>query len=119
MGKQVLSVFPALPAPVFTAARRDESKSINASDIGPGEYGAPPGALEPQIDSRKKTCPTIKFGRGYRKGSGLIKEKLAEPSPGPGSYVIPGGICTAARGTPFRSSPAISLSGREKFGSPW
>lgn len=119
MGKQVLSVFPALPAPVFTAAGRENGSTMNSVDIGPGEYGPPPGACEPQVDSRKRTCATIKFGRGYRKGPGLQKEKMMEPSPGPGAYVIPGGVCTAARGTPFRSAPAISLSGREKFGSPW
>lgn len=118
MGKQVLSVFPAVPTPVFTNSKR-EASGFHSLDGRSAEYAPPPGACEPQVDSRKRTCGSIKFGKGYRKGPGLQKETLAEPSPGPGSYVIPGGISTIARGTPFRSSPAISLSGREKFGSPW
>ena len=43
----------------------------------------------------------------------------AEPFPGPGSYVIPGGISTSAKGAPYRNSPAAALSGRTKFGSPF
>lgn len=78
----MLSVYPALPAPVFTASRRDEKPSVNAILVGPGEYGVPPGACEPQFESRKKSCPTIKFGRGYRKGFDLVKESVHEPTPG-------------------------------------
>ena len=43
----------------------------------------------------------------------------ADPSPGPGSYMLPGGVSTRAKGTPFRNSPAAMLSGRNKFGSPF
>ena len=88
MGKQVLSVYPALPVPVFTASRRDEKASINAVLVGPGEYGVAPGACEPQVDSRKKTCPTIKFGRGYRKGATFAKESAISTSPGDYSCLI-------------------------------
>ena len=37
----------------------------------------------------------------------------------PGSYTLPGGIATQAKGSPFRNSPAATLSGRGKFGSPF
>lgn len=37
----------------------------------------------------------------------------------PGSYTLPGGVATRARGSPFRDSPAATLSGRVKFGSPF
>jgi len=73
-----------------------------------------------QVDSRRPTCATIKFGTGYRRaGDGLVKEDLSEPSPGPGQYKLPGGVATAAKGSPYRNSPAAMLSGRNKFGSPW
>ena len=37
----------------------------------------------------------------------------------PGAYVLPGGVATLTKGSPYRNSPAPSLSGRNKFGSPW
>lgn len=93
------------------------------TEIGPGEYGAPPAACENQVDSRKPTCSSIRFGTGYqkKKGGGGLPEKLdlAEPAPGPGSYTLPGGVATKGIGTPYRNSPAASMSGRNAFGSPW
>lgn len=64
------------------------------TDIGPGEYGPPRAACDPQVDSRKPTCPTIKFGEGYRKGENKEKFDFSEPSPGPGAYLLPGGVAT-------------------------
>lgn len=37
----------------------------------------------------------------------------------PGAYVLPGGVATVAKGSPYRNSPQVTLSGRNKFGSPW
>jgi len=109
-------------------------------DIGPGEYAPPPAACEVQIESSKTTCPTLKviltlinsltlsnsltharaqFGTGYRRGGGLVKPTLLEPSPGPAAYTLPGGISTRSKGSPFRDAPAATISGRNKFGSPW
>ena len=41
----------------------------------------------------------------------MVKEDLSEPSPGPGAYLLPGGVATAAKGSPYRNSPAAMLSG--------
>jgi len=38
----------------------------------------------------------------------LIKQDLSEPTPGPGAYTLP----------KFKT-PAATMSGRNKFGSPW
>ena len=150
MGKQVLSTKHQAVVPGFPTAPRPGLESKGASDVGPGEYKQGPAACEPQVrgcaaclpcrpqppshrptltllptpprqvDSRRPTCATIKFGTGYRRaGEGLVKEDLSEPSPGPGQYKLPGGVTTAAKGSPYRNSPAAMLSGRNKFGSPW
>lgn len=119
MGKQVLSTKHAATVPGFPKADRPTMVPPGTSDVGPGEYGPFRAACEPQVDSRKVTCGSIKFGTGYRKGGGLVKQDLSEPSPGPGSYTLPGGIATKAKGSPFRDSPTAIISGRNKFGSPW
>lgn len=119
MGHQPLSLKPDCPRPVFSKADRPSMVAPGTSDIGPGDYGPFNAACEPQIDSRKPTCSSIKFGTGYKKGANRNKLDLSEPAPGPGSYVLPGGIATKATGTPYRVSPSASISGRNKFGSPW
>lgn len=120
MGKQVLSTKTKNPEIPFGKAERSSLVKSGASDIGPADYKPPPAACEKQIDSRKLNNGSIKFGEGYRPNSDRLKKpNLVEPSPGPGSYKLPGGIATKAKGTPYRSSPAAILSGRTKFGSPW
>jgi hypothetical protein len=119
MGKQVLSTKHAAVVPGFPLAPRPSMEIKGGAAVGPGEYKQGPAACEPQVDSRRPTCGTIKFGTGYRRGGSLDKQDLSEPSPGPGSYYLPGGVATAAKGSPFRNSPAAMLSGRNKFGSPW
>lgn len=119
MGKQVISTKKAAEAMKFGKAPRGSLVPPGTTEIGPGQYQPPPAACENQVDSRKPTCGKIKFGEGYRSGQNHKKFDFSEPSPGPGSYKLPGGVATKAKGTPYRSSPAISISGREKFGSPW
>mmetsp|Transcript_1634 Transcript_1634/g.1779 ORF Transcript_1634/g.1779 Transcript_1634/m.1779 type:complete len:269 (+) Transcript_1634:152-958(+) len=120
MGKQSLSTKKAAVTSGFPLAPRPGMAIQGGSTVGPGEYkGANIAACEPQVDSRKLTSGSIKFGTGYRKGVSTHKSDLSEPSPGPGTYALPGGVATTARGTPFRNSPAAQLSGRNKFGSPW
>jgi Sperm-tail PG-rich repeat len=119
MGKQVLSTKHAATVPAFPVAPRPGMEITGGSTVGPGEYLPGPAACEPQVDSRRRTAGCIKFGTGYKKGSNQEKPDLSEPSPGPGSYMLPGGVATKAKGTPFRNSPAATISGRNKFGSPW
>lgn len=120
MGKQPSSTKARAQESPFPLAERPSLIAPGTTEIGPGEYGAPPAACENQVDSRKPTMSAIRFGTGYVKNKGNNeKVDMKEPSPGPGSYNLPGGISTSRRGDPFRSSPAASLSGRNKFGSPW
>jgi len=119
MGKQVLSTKTGSVQLVFPKAARPSMAVPGASDVGPGEYNPPPAACEPQITSNRPTCATIKFGEGYKPGQNGNRFDFSEPSPGPGAYVLPGGVATLTKGSPYRNSPAISLSGRNKFGSPW
>lgn len=120
LGNQPLSTKTKSREVAFPKAERPSLVQHGTTEIGPGEYGAPPAACEEQIDSRKPTCATLKFGGGYVKNKNkLSKADLSEPSPGPGSYQLPGGVATKSRGSPYRSSPAATLSGRNKFGSPF
>eukprot|EP00595_Chromulina_sp_UTEXLB2642_P002218 CAMPEP_0196762204 /NCGR_PEP_ID=MMETSP1095-20130614/1598_1 /TAXON_ID=96789 ORGANISM="Chromulina nebulosa, Strain UTEXLB2642" /NCGR_SAMPLE_ID=MMETSP1095 /ASSEMBLY_ACC=CAM_ASM_000446 /LENGTH=252 /DNA_ID=CAMNT_0042112695 /DNA_START=106 /DNA_END=867 /DNA_ORIENTATION=+ len=119
MGKQVLSTKKQSPSPGLSKAERPSLVPVGTTDIGPAEYNPPPAACEHQVDSRKSTSGTVKFGLGYKKGGNITKPDLSEPSPGPGEYKVPGSIATRSKGTPYNNAPAPSLSGREKFGSPW
>jgi hypothetical protein len=120
MGKQVLSTKPGAMDMSFPKAARPSLVPVGTTKIGPGEYrGANVAACEPQLDSRKATCASLRFGNGYKKGGKDKKPDLSEPAPGPGSYKMPGSISTQLKGTPFRNAPKISLSGRHKFGSPF
>jgi hypothetical protein len=82
---------PSLPFPfnsfpfdcmVCMLADRPSMAVPGASDVGPGEYNPPPAACDPQVDSRKSTCATIKFGEGYKAGSNSNKFDFSEPTPG-------------------------------------
>jgi hypothetical protein len=119
MGKQVLSTKPGAVVPGFGKAARPSMVPPGTTEVGPGEYGAPRAACEPQVDSRRVTCGSIKFGNGYRRGGVAERPDLREPSPGPGAYTLPGGVATRAKGSPYRDSPSATLSGRTKFGSPF
>ena len=58
-----------IQVPGFPKADRPTMVPPGTSDVGPGEYGPFRAACEPQVDSRKVTCGSIKFGTGYRKGT--------------------------------------------------
>ncbi len=119
MGKQCLSTKPGAVVPGFSKAERPSMEVKSGAETGPGEYKSGPAACEPQVLSSRPTCATIKLGTGYRKGGRMRKRDLSDPAPGPGSYTLPGGVATKAKGSPYRDSPAATMSGRNKFGSPW
>lgn len=66
----------------FPKADRPSLVPPGTTDIGPGDYKPPAAACEKQFDSRRTTCPTIKFGTGYKKGSKSDKFDFSEPAPG-------------------------------------
>lgn len=82
MGKQVLSTEKTALALKFPQADRPSMVPPGTTDIGPGEYKPAAAACDPQVDSRKPTCPTIRFGEGYKKGGLSKKIDLSEPLPG-------------------------------------
>jgi hypothetical protein len=81
MGKQVLSTKQGGNEVAFPKASRPSLVPPGLSEIGPADYKPPPAACEPQCDSRKRTCATIKFGVGY-KSSHKKQHDFSEPSPG-------------------------------------
>lgn len=122
-GPQPLSTKKKAKEVLFPKAPRPSLGQVGGSEVGPGAYGPPPAACAPQVESRKRTCASLKIGTGYKKGlsnaSGDNFIPLDEPSPGPGAYNLPGGVATQQKGTPFKNSAKFSLSGRERFGSPF
>lgn len=119
MGKQVVSTKKTSE---FVAFGKDARKGMaSTNDVpGPGQYRPSPAACDHQVTSNKPSCGSIKFGTGYKKSKNNdTKFDFSEPSPGPGSYTLPGGIATKAKGSPFRDSPAATISGRTSFGSPF
>ena len=112
MGHQLLSTKKEAPQIGFAKGERQSLVPPGTTEVGPGEYGAPRAACEPQIDSRKKTCGTLKIGTGYKKGAKTLKADFSEPTPGPGSYALPPAIGG-------KDSRKASLSGRNAFGSPF
>lgn len=119
VGKQVLSTKARAPAASLGKGKRPALLQHSTADVGPGEYNSAIAACGPQPDSRKRNPATIKFGTQDPRQARRNQRKLSEPEPGPGSYVIPGGVATSGVGNPYRSSPAASISGRTKFGSPF
>lgn len=99
-------------------AADDWGVQVSTSElVGPGEYGCGVPACEKQLDSRKKTNHGTTFGKAERDESKPSVLDVAPP--GPGCYRLPSGMCGRGSAHPFRASPAVSMSGREKFGSPF
>jgi hypothetical protein len=83
MGKQVISTKTGAMIVAFPKADRPSLVPPGSTDIGPAEYKPSPAACDIQVDSRKPTCSTIKFGEGYKVGSKDDKQlDLKEPAPG-------------------------------------
>lgn len=109
MGKQPLSTKTNGKVVQFGTQKRPSMAVKGQSDVGPGEYGPMKAACDIQVESTRRTCATIKFGTGYSKQKNNKKMDMSEPSPGPGSYRLP----------EARMTRAATMSGRNKFGSPW
>ncbi|KAJ8599678.1 hypothetical protein CTAYLR_004726 [Chrysophaeum taylorii] len=119
VGKQILSTKQNRGGIGFGTGERPPLLRVH-NDLGPGEYGVGVAACSKQVDSRKKTSGFVKFSQGVRTNEqSLIAKDEEESRPGPGTYRLPSGICGGGASYPFRASPKASLSGREKFGSPF
>mmetsp|Transcript_859 Transcript_859/g.2287 ORF Transcript_859/g.2287 Transcript_859/m.2287 type:complete len:273 (-) Transcript_859:112-930(-) len=120
MGPQPLSTRTSKPAASFGKGSRPELLQQSTADVGPGEYGTGISACFKQVDSRKRTCSSLKFGTGTRVPKASSKERRAiDRQPGPGQYKLPSGLCGGGSAYPYRSSPKASMSGRENFMSPF
>ena len=93
--------------------------AILDADVGPGEYGCGVPACTKQVDSRKTTCPMPKFGTGTRNQAPIGSRMANEDVPGPGNYKLPPGISGGGSHYIYNAAPKPSMSGREKFGSPF
>lgn len=119
VGKQILSTKENKNAACFGTGGRHPLSMIH-TDLGPGEYGVGIAACEKQVDSRKLTSGFVKFAKGARTSEASLSAKDDELSrPGPGTYRLPSGLGGQGAAYPFRAAPKPSLSGREKFGSPF
>jgi len=121
VGKQVLSTKQTMRQADFGLGDRPALMTQSAAEVGPGEYTDPVGSCMRQVDSRKKTVPTTKFGKAARDGPVIGARNINDhtASPGPGSYRLPSGLCGGGASHPYKAAPAASLSGRTKFGSPF
>ena len=119
VGKQVLSTKSNNNGMGFGQGERPPLLRVH-NDVGPGEYGVGISACKKQVDSRKKTSGFVKFSRCARdKATSTSAKDEEEALPGPGTYQLPPGLCGGGSSYPFRAAPKASLSGREKFGSPF
>jgi hypothetical protein len=118
VGKQVLSTKISNNPLMFGKGLRPPLLQASTSEfVGPGEYGCGVPACEKQLDSRKRTQHGTKFGKSAR--DPYKPSVLDVAPPGPGCYQLPSGLCGKGAAYPFRALPAVSMSGREKFGSPF
>ena len=119
VGRQVLSTKSNNNGMGFGQGERPPLLRVQ-NDVGPGEYGVGISACRKQVDSRKKTSGFVKFSRSARdKTSSMTMQNELQARPGPGTYQLPSGLCGSGSSYPFRAAPRASLSGREKFGSPF
>jgi hypothetical protein len=120
VGRQVLSTKKSTEGTDFGRGDRPPLLQMSTADVGPGEYGCGIAACTKQVDSRKSTCSMPKFGTGTRNQAAIGARMANDDIPGPGNYMLPPAL--AGSGTaayPFKSAPKPSMSGREKFGSPF
>lgn len=115
VGSQVLSTKRNALKCEFGTSNRPPLLLVS-TEVGPGQYSAPPDACDKQTDSRKKTVPMVKFGKGAR---GSIITMSTENAPGPGDYNLQPALCGGGSSYTMRSAPKCSMSGRNKFGSPF
>ena len=118
MGRQALSTRKSSPAPGFGKGKRPPLLLQSTADVGPGEYGPGESACFRQLDSRRRSCRSTKFGTGGRHKPAMGERQTNDDVPGPGTYRLPSGICGAGPAYPYKATPKVSMSGRNSFTSP-
>ncbi|CAM9878470.1 unnamed protein product [Ascophyllum nodosum] len=117
VGKQVLSTKKSYIGFGFGTSNRPDLLLQSTAEVGPGEYPIPGSTGERQVDSRKLNRNGVPFTKAARMGKPC---NLEDVPPGPGNYELPAAICgRQGAASPYRSAPSVTLSGREKFGSPF
>jgi len=119
LGKQVISTKRTMRRADFGSGDRPPLLLETSAEVGPGEYDAITPACEKQVDSRKTTIGTTKFGKASRDSPVIGAKVNSDITPGPGKYKLPKGICGAGASHPYPAAPAPSMAGRTKFGSPF
>mmetsp|Transcript_33253 Transcript_33253/g.43835 ORF Transcript_33253/g.43835 Transcript_33253/m.43835 type:complete len:285 (+) Transcript_33253:132-986(+) len=119
LGQQIISTKRTMRRADFGSGNRPPLLINTSAEVGPGEYDATMPACEAQVDSRKTTTGTTKFGKASRDAPVIGARMNTDVTPGPGKYKLPKGICGAGSSHPYKSAPAPSMSGRTKFGSPF
>lgn len=115
VGNQVLSTKRNALAAEFGTGERPPLLLVS-TEVGPGQYKNPPDACDKQSDSRKRSTAMVRFGKGNRSPIAKLGEANA---PGPGDYELQPALCGGGSSYTMRSAPKCSMSGRNKFGSPF
>jgi len=118
VGKQPLSTKRSETGTGFGKGQRPQLLLTSAADVGPGEYGRGVAACGNQPDSRKLSAPRSCLLSG-RDSAPIGARMNSDMVPGPGQYHLPSGMCGKGSSYPYRAAPHASMSGRNKFGSPF
>jgi len=120
VGPQVLSTKRNNLKPSFGSGSRPPLLMVS-SEVGPGQYKAGPESTGSQLDSRKRTGPRVKFGTGGRHKAPIGSRDPAADAdaPGPGEYQLAPALGGSGPTYIYKAAPRCSLSGRNKFGSPF
>lgn len=116
--KQVLSTMKSVSVADFGTSTRPPLLVVS-SEVGPGHYESTVNACSKQTDSRKKSSANMKFGTGGRHIPAVGAPIPAKHAPGPGDYQLAPALCGSGAAYIYNAAPRCSMSGRNKFGSPW
>ena len=81
VGKQILSTKRSEVGLQFGTSNRPPLLLVS-TEVGPGQYGAGDDSCSKQADSRKRSCPLMKFGTCGRNQGGPMSLNGSENPPG-------------------------------------
>lgn len=118
VGRQVLSTKRSDAGMEFGTSNRPPLLLVS-TEVGPGQYDRSDDSCARQPDSRKRSCPLMKFGTGSRDQGGSMSLNDPGSTPGPGDYKLAPALCGGGSSYVYKAAPKCSMSGRNKFGSPF